>query len=255
MASARSGKVAVQALADYGSRMKPLYTYPNGSYGPDPDPLFVKGVETTSLRLENLRLFPVFAQEPESHVDEMQSSYKTMILESRRVTNFVNDFIDTMNEQDSQLVPVGGSCAASQSLLCFLRLAEPDNSSLFEDADFLSAECLKAARRSCKFKPLGASLTPLALGVAWASTAHMAEQGEAAKLLDEFKDDLLGSKFIKLAVQLEARYRRLGQKLGYPRDDEPVLSESQGNSSVASSSPTWIGASKGSGDAAGCSLM
>lgn len=45
-------------------------------YGPDPDPLFVKGVETTSLRLKNLRLFPVFAQEPELHVDEMQFAYE-----------------------------------------------------------------------------------------------------------------------------------------------------------------------------------
>ncbi|KID83847.1 hypothetical protein MGU_08932 [Metarhizium guizhouense ARSEF 977] len=177
-----------------------------------------------------------------------------------------------MNEQDSQLVSVGPPVPLLKTYFAyegvnmimltlvfmlnkFLRLAEPDNSSLFEDADFLSAECLKAARRSYKFKPLGASLTPLALGVAWASTAHMAERGEAEKLLDEFKDDLLGSKFIKLAVQLEARYRRLGQKLGYPRVDESILSESQGNSSVACSSPTWIEASKGGGDAAGCCLM
>lgn len=243
------------------------------AYGPDPDPLFIQGVETTSLRLENLFRFPVFAQEPELHIPEMQSAYQTMILESRRVANFVNDFIDAMDTEDSQLLTIGAPVQLLKTYFAYegvnmimltlvfmlnkiLRLAEPKNFDLLEDADFLSGECLRAAKRSYKFKPLGASLTPLALGVTWASTADAARRTEAAKLLDEFKDDLLGSKFVKLAVQLEARYRHVGKILWTASDDESELSESHVDSSIEYASPAWRKASTRSGsDPAGCRVM
>jgi hypothetical protein len=192
---------------------------------------------------------------------EIESCYQTMILESRRVTGFVNDFVNAM---DALTTGTPGLLLKTYfayegvnlimltlvfMLNKFLRLAEPaDLSLLNDDAGFLSAECLKAARRSYQFKPLGASLTPLGLGVAWASTADLADKMEAAALLEEFKDDLLGSKFVKLAAQLQARYEHVGRKLSSTYEDHDYpFSEYL--------SPAWIASSEEKGDAAGCCIM
>lgn len=225
------------------------------------------------MRLENLIRFPVFVQEPELHATEMQLSYNLMILESRRVTKFVNDAIDAMNSEDSTLLSIETPAPLLKTYFAYegvnlimltlafmlnklLRLAEPSNFALFDDADFLSVECLKAARRSYRFKPLGCSLTPLALGVTWASTADMEKRLQASKLLDEFREDLLGSKFVRLAVLLDARYKHVGRKLGSISGDELSLYDGRDDSSAGYSSPaTWSEASKPTGEAAGCCIM
>lgn len=202
----------------------------------------------------------------------MQLSYNLMILESRRVTKFVNEFCDATDAEDPKFLSVQTPAPLLKTYFAYegvslimltlafmlnklIRLAEPSNFALFDDAEFLSVECLKAARRSYKFKPLGCSLTPLALGVTWASTADMEKRTQAAKLLEDFKDDLLGSKFVRMAVQLDARYRQVGQKIGSTSADELSLSDSHGDLSAEYSSPTWSEASKSTGEAAGCCIM
>ncbi|KAK2616309.1 hypothetical protein QQS21_000743 [Conoideocrella luteorostrata] len=203
----------------------------NMVYGPTPDPLFSKGLEARSLQLDHLVRFSVYMKEPELHVAEMQSSYSLMILDARRVSKFVNDFLDDQSSEGSDPIPLDAPTSLLKTYFTqeglnmmllalvfilnkLLRLADPLDFALHEDAEFISAECLKAARRSLKFKPLGCMVTPLVLGVTWSSSVNVNQKEEASRLLDEFRYDLIGFKFIKLSVQLEERYRIVESRLG-----------------------------------------
>lgn len=199
-------------------------------YGPNPDPLFGDNIETRSLKLENLLQFPEYMKAPERHILEIQSSYDLMSGESRRVSKFVNKYIDDMDEQTSQLLRLSSSTPLLKTYFAYeainlmlltlglvlnkiLRIIDPESALLKSDLDFFCKECIRVSKRSYQFRPLGCSLTPASLGVVWAASDDDTWREEAKTQLDLFQDTFLGPKFMKMSEALERRLNAMECRL------------------------------------------
>ena len=177
-------------------------------HGPEQSPWRLEGLETLSLQLENLERLPHIVEAPELHLEEMRSAYILMELEARRIAELTAMFIgqcgDLTVESPPELLKAYFAHDAVNMVLLslalilnkLLRLAGPDDGELQSDAAFLTKECLAAADRSNRFRPLGCSMGPLCLAVVQATGGEV-----------PLWDGPLMDKFIKLGSVLEAKFR------------------------------------------------
>lgn len=151
---------------------------------------------TTELR--DLAMFPVFIQNPESHLPDIAVTYMQLKTDAQKVKWRLDQFGEAHpGSFSSMAVATHARVQAAYAMLStlavmlntLLRVFDPCNPSLMSEALLFCDEIAIQAERASCYRPVGSAYIPLCLVVAWAASDNLVQLARIESILVEYQAD------------------------------------------------------------------
>ncbi|KAA8642880.1 uncharacterized protein ATNIH1004_009639 [Aspergillus tanneri] len=180
-----------------------------------------------SLHLQNFANISTYVREPEFHVFEIESAYKTMLVDLPKLRRLV----DKTTGEIAAAEAVGSSPitllrlltryqAMYGMLLAFaiilnrmLREFDPDDVVILQNSGCLFDQLMSLAHEACRHRPIGASYMPLCLVAAWAASTDASQRVQAEAMIADYQSDFKEVRWLEMAVWLARKLDTLRLKL------------------------------------------
>ncbi|THC92728.1 hypothetical protein EYZ11_007805 [Aspergillus tanneri] len=164
-----------------------------------------------SLHLQNFANISTYVREPEFHVFEIESAYKTMLVDLPKLRRLVDKTTGEIAAAEAAMY--GMLLAFAIILNRMLREFDPDDVVILQNSGCLFDQLMSLAHEACRHRPIGASYMPLCLVAAWAASTDASQRVQAEAMIADYQSDFKEVRWLEMAVWLARKLDTLRLKL------------------------------------------